>query len=218
MGPVRRRSWFRVVWVVGGVSAVAVAGLACGSKGGAPAAETQSGVATIVAMSQPDPIGDTATDDTTPKPTNEPRADIVGADAAYGPSGITFKMQVAQPTDPRTDPEWTSDNTYATWVVDTDLGGDPDYEIQYFVDDNRLMGNVSRPGENGRKVCDATAAIYGPGGYELTVDPTCLGNPAAFSYQARMFHDTNPVSDDDSTVASDTAPNTGWSPPVRNNG
>ncbi len=217
MGPVHRRSWFRVVWVVGGVSVVAVAGLACGSKGGPPAAETQSGVATIVAMSQPDPIGDTATDDTPPKPITKPQADIVGADAVYGPTGITFKMQVAQPTDPRSDPEWTSDNTYASWVLDTDLGGNPDYEVQYFVDDHQLMGNVSRPGENGRQVCDATAASYGPGGYEVTVDPACLGNPAAFSYQAGVFYDTNPVPDD-STVVSDSAPDTGWSAPVRNNG
>jgi len=199
------------------VVAVVAWGLARGSKGGTPPAGTQAGVATVVAMSQPDRVGDTTTDDQKPKPIAKPQADIVGADAAYGRSGITFKMQLAEPTDPRNGPEWASDNTYADWSVDTDLGGDPDYEIQYFVEDGKLTGDVSRPGENGRKVCDSTSAIYGPGGYEVTVDPACLGNPVAFAYRVRMLYDTNPATDD-STVASDTAPNTGWSAPVRNNG
>ena len=40
---------------------------------------------------------------------------------------------------------------------------------------------------------------------------------ASFTYRAQMLYDTNP-SDDDSTVAADTAPDTGWSAPVRSNG
>ena len=222
MGQGRHRAWFRVVWIVVGVNVVIAAGALAwgagvfgGGKAARPADRTQAG-AVVVAMSLPDPAGDTA-DDTSRKPVAEARADIVGADAGYGPGGIRFAMQVAQPTDPRSDVRWMADGTYAMWAVDTDGDSAADYEIQYFNDDGELTGSVSRPGQYGAQVCGVSTATYDTHGYEVTVDPACLGRPASFTYRAQMLYDTNP-SDDDSTVAADTAPDTGWSEPVRSNG
>jgi hypothetical protein len=160
-----------------------------------------------------DPAGDTFVDGTQ-KPITESRADIVRTGAAYGPGGLTFTMQVQTPTDPRQDKKWAGESTYALWAVDTTGDGNPDFEIQYYFDSGSLGASVDRPGDaNGPSVCDVSAATYGPDGYSVTVDPACLGNPAAISYRATLYYDTNPK-DDNADVASDIAPNGGMSFPV----
>jgi hypothetical protein len=160
-----------------------------------------------------DPAGDTFADGTH-KPLAEPRADIVRAAAVYGPDAITLTLQVRQPTDPRQDARWASDSTYVAWEVDTNGDGVPDYEVQYYLDGGAITGEVGRPGDAaGPTLCDASAAGYGADGYWATVPAACLGNPAAFTFQATIYYDLNPK-DDNGDVASDAAPDSGRSPPV----
>jgi len=90
----------------------------------------------------------------------------------------------------------------------------PDFEIQYYYDAGSFGGSVDRPGDAAApSVCGVSAATYGPDGYSVTVDPACLGNPAAVAFSATMYYDTNPKNDN-ADVASDVAPNGGMSFPV----
>ena len=173
-----------------------------------PAAANREGQR--VAMT--DPAGDTVVDGTT-HPIKEARADIVRATGVYRSDGIVFAMQVQQPTDPRTDARWAGDSTFAAWFLDTNGDRTADYEIQYSVYGGRLGGTVTRAGQDGKALCDASAAGYGPDGYVVAVDPACLGNPASFSYAVTLYYDTNPK-DDNAEVASDVAPNGGMSFPI----
>jgi len=161
-----------------------------------------------------DPAGDTFVSDSR-KPITEPRADIVSAGATYAPGGVTFTLQVRQPDDPRTDPKWASDATYIAWDVDTNGDGRPDFEVQYSWDGKEFGGSVIHPGDDDSvpDVCEATSAGYGAAGYSVTIDPACLGNPAALSFSATTYYDTNPK-DDNAPVASDVAPDGGMSFPV----
>jgi hypothetical protein len=171
----------------------------------AAAAGNQSGSVT-------DPAGDTFVDGTT-KPIREDRADIVRAGAAYGPGGIRFTMQLQQPDDPLQDKNWAADTTFVMWSVDTDGDGKPDYDIQLARDGAGLVGVVSRSGDTGPAVCDASGAAYGADGFSAVVDPGCLGNPVAFAFRATTYYDANPKNDN-ADVASDVAPNGGLSFPV----
>jgi hypothetical protein len=51
----------------------------------------------------------------------------------------------------------------------------------------------------------------------VTLDPACIGNPRSFSYRATVFYDTNSA-DESGVVATDAAPNGGWSKGVTTNG
>jgi hypothetical protein len=160
---------------------------------------------------QDDPTGDTVVDGTT-NPIKEGRADIVQAGAGYQPGKIILAMQVAQPTDPRKDAKWAGDSTFVSWSLDTNGDGKPDFDIQYYFDGEQLGGTVSRAGTED-VACETTDASYSPGGYALAVAPSCLGDPASFSYRVTMFYDTNPK-DANADVASDVTPNGGLSFPV----
>ena len=165
------------------------------------------------ASSLTDPAGDTTVDGTS-DPIKEGRADIVRAGAYYTSNQIILAMQLAQPTDPRTDSHWTGDSTFASWSLDTNGDGKSDYDVQFFFDEGQIGGTVSRPGSNGPDVlCDVTQAAYNADGYGVTVDPSCVGNPASFTYRLEMNYDTNPK-DENADVAFDATPNGGWSFPV----
>jgi hypothetical protein len=181
----------------------------------APAVTTSSGPNGVVRNGGKlgDPKGDTFIDGTQ-DPIKEARADIIRARAVYQPGAIALGMQVDQPTDPRTDDRWASEATFATWSLDTNGDGTPDFEVQYFVHEGQFGGSVSRPGAaDGGVVCDVSAADYGPEGYSVAFPSSCIGEPASFSYRVTMLYDTNPK-DENADVASDVAPNGGMSFPV----
>jgi hypothetical protein len=124
-------------------------------------------------------------------------------------------MQLQRPADPRSDATWTGDSTFALWTVDTNGDTKPDYEIQLSRDGADLVAVVSPAGADTGlpAVCDDATAAYGPDGYSVTVDPACLGNPPAVAYRVTMYYDTNPKNAN-ADVASDVAPDGGWSFPV----
>jgi hypothetical protein len=160
-----------------------------------------------------DPAGDTFVDGTQ-APIKEGRADIVRSRAVYEPGKVTFVVQVDQPSDPSKDERWAGDSTFASWSVDTNGDGNPDFDVQYFIDAGAYGGVVSKPGAaEPEVVCKVDTAGYGPEGYSVTVPSFCLGDPASFQYRVTMYYDTNPK-DENADVASDVAPNGGQSFPI----
>ena len=160
-----------------------------------------------------DPTGDTFVDGTQ-APIKEGRADIVRSRAVYEPGKVAFVIQVDQPSDPSKDERWAGESTFASWSVDTNGDGKPDFDVQYFIDEGVYGGVVSKPGAAEPEiVCEVDTAGYGPEGYSVTVPSSCLGDPASFQYRVTIYYDTNPK-DENADVASDVAPNGGQSFPI----
>jgi hypothetical protein len=161
-----------------------------------------------------DPAGDTFVDGT-PDPITAAPADVVRAGATYEPGAITFAYAVGQADDPRTDPKWASESTYAAFDIDTNGDGKPDFEVQYSYDGKAFAGEVIRPGDadSAPPVCDAAGAGYQSGAYWVTIPPSCIGDPPSFTFRLTTYYDTNPKNDN-ADVASDVAPNGGMSFPV----
>jgi hypothetical protein len=160
-----------------------------------------------------DPAGDAFVDGTQ-DPIKEGRADIVRSRAVYQPGSITFGMQVDQPSDPGKDERWAGESTFANWSIDTNGDGTIDFDVQYFIDEGKFGGAVSKPGSAEPEiVCEVDTAGYGPDGYSVTIPSSCLGDPASFQYRVTMYYDTNPK-DENADVASDVAPNGGLSFPI----
>ena len=173
--------------------------------------------ATSVPPSQTDRTGDVV-DARTRKPAGNPRADIVRAGAVSGPSDLTLALLVERPFDPRKDPRWAVDTTYAQWEIDTNGDSAPDFEVQYFLDGEENLGaSVTRSGNGGEAACAVRSALYSADTYRVTLNPACIGNPRSFSYRAKVFYDTNSA-DESGVVATDATPDRGWSKGVTNNG
>ena len=159
-----------------------------------------------------DKSGDTVGDGTG-QPMAQGRADIVRTIADYTAKAIVLTAQVAQPVDPRQDPNWASDSTYLAFDLDTTGDGTPDFEVQYYLDSGAPMAEVSRAGDTtGASLCAAEAG-YTADGYTVAIDPACLGGPTSFTYRATIYYDTDPqnANSDDAT---DVAPDAGLSPSV----
>lgn len=164
------------------------------------------------------PLEDNAGDpvvEGTDKRRDEGRADIVRTQAAYTASLIALNVETAQNVDPTRDGKWRSSSTFQAWELDVDGDAKVDFEVQYLFheEDGTVAAGVSRVGDvETDSVCEAQAQ-YWPGGYAIGFDPACVGSPAAFSYRAKMYFDTDPANAD-AEVLTDTAPNGGLSRPV----
>jgi hypothetical protein len=162
------------------------------------------------------PLDDTAGDpvvDGTGKRQGENRVDIVRTRAAYTPSIIALIVETAQNVNPTTDPGWRSSSTFQSWELDVNDDGKADFEVQYLFDEDTVAAGVSHVGDvETDSVCEAEAQ-YWSGGYAIAFDAACVGSPAAFSYRAKTYFDTDPANPD-ADVLIDTAPNGGLSRPV----
>ena len=140
-----------------------------------------------------DPAGDPIDADTGNR-VSEPRADITAASVEYQRKRITFRLQVSQPTDPKTDPGWPQEASTAAWGVDVDNDQQPDYLAALYVVDQQggqPEGEVASLRED-KPPCAASVSFNGEQGYELNFDPACIGSPASFSWGAVMSYDTDP--------------------------
>ncbi len=158
-----------------------------------------------------DPAGDTVNDDTG-APLDVPQADILASSIRATTGGITLNVRVRRPTDPRSDRAWDGE-TGADWMLDTTGDGQADFEADYFTEEGRILGEVTRATDNENEpvLCPASAAFDPDGGYSLVVDRACIGNPQTIAYTAELWYDTNPA-DDASPTGDDLAPDTGMSP------
>ena len=138
----------------------------------------------------------------------EARADLTYASATYRPDRIYLVASVAQPTDPRIDPNWADGASVDAWAIDTDGDDTPEYVVSLGASQGKLIGVVS-PGPNfDQPVACSVSPAFSPTGYSysVTFSPSCIGSPASFKWGAAMSYDTNPA-DPNAPVAEDAAPN-----------
>jgi len=193
--------------------AFSVAGLACmaGFMSPGPAAAA-TGPAAIT-----DPVGDTINRDTNVKLASA-STDIVSASVDSGAGGIVLSFRTQQMADPATDPNWASPNTFVSWQVDDNGDGKVDDLIRYSADRSApggIMADLthwSGPGVPAQH-CDAQAGFDPTAGYTLTINPACIGKPAAISYRVQLTYDTSPGATKP-PLAFDVAPDQGLAGPV----
>lgn len=186
-----------LVVVAGAVAVMKPKGVPARAQGPAPVTRTLS-----------DPVGDPFDGDD-PRP--EPRGDIVASTAEYQADRIVFTLKLTENSDPRTDPNWTSDLTFATWELDTTGDAKVDYAVQYAWDQGELYAIVTQPNQSGSAppLCQASAVGFTPDSqYAAVIDPACIGKPASFAYRATTSYDTN-VSDENAAFVTDAVPDKG---------
>ena len=159
-------------------------------------------------------------DDSTAKPIQEPRADLVRSSLSFQGSQIRLTAQVVQPTDPRTDRSWSGESTSVEWRIDTTGDGKADFYVDMYAESGKLTGDVLPPPKEGQEeaeadsICPVRQPEFSPEeGYSVVVDASCVGNPDGVGWQANFFYDQDPRNDQ-GIVATDWSPNKGLTPPV----
>lgn len=173
-----------------------LAGLAAAGLAVAPVA--------LASAPQSDPAGDTRNADK--QPVDAPAADIVSIQAEPTETDVVFRYTVSKPADPLTDPGWPSEDSYSDFWVDTDGDGEPNYDVEYGVDEGELYVIVVSTGDEDTPLCEGKAS-YVDSQYVAAVPKECLGNPASFSYRVDTSYAASP--DPSSPAAYDTAPDSG---------
>lgn len=136
-----------------------------------------------------------------------PAADITSVDVSKFADRLEMRYRVQGfAGDPLTDKNWTSDETYATFDLDTTKDGEADYSAEYGVLDGRLYVDVRKidGSEEPPVICKGE-----PGYLNNTVSAivplSCLGNPRDIAFQLSVVYDTDAASES-SKVAYDYAP------------
>jgi len=143
-----------------------------------------------------DPTGDVTDEDD--GPLTEARADVTAASVEYRPGEIVFGLNVAQPSDPRTDANWVGGDSFALWALDTNADQEADFLVSLVNADGVLGVVVFNP--------DMDPLCFGSGSYDgaaygAVIPANCVGNPATFGWGAGIFYKTA-----NGTVAVDGAP------------
>ena len=150
----------------------------------------------------PDPTGDTFREGSGGDvPVDEPRADLVAFCASYDDE-LRLEMEVAEPTDPASNPGWEH-GTALYWFIDTD-GDGYDQAVVYTAPEGDARAEVVRIDADGSEesLCDGEAA-YRDGRYlvagidsdECLIDPGGRLDVAAISMYATTDHVAMDVSD-----------------------
>jgi len=181
-------------------------------SGGASPTGTPTAGPGVPTVTVTDPSGDPVVDGSG-KPAAVGRADIVRAMADYTARAVVLTAQVAQPVDPKQDPNWISDSTYVSWALDTNGDGVADFEVQYYLASGAPVADVSRAGDTSNTPLCSAEAGYTADGYTVAIDPACLGGPATVSFRVTTYYDTDPKNTN-SDVATDVSPDGGLSRPV----
>jgi hypothetical protein len=164
-----------------------------------------------------DPVGDVINRETNDK-LQSPATDIVSTTIDSGAQGIVLTFKTQEAPDPATDAHWASPNTFVSWQVDSTGDGKVDDLIRFSLDRDtagHIVGDLthwSGPGQPA-KHCDVPATYNPTTGYTLTIQPSCMGNPAAISYRVQLTYDTNP-SGTKPPLAFDVVPDQGLAGPV----
>jgi hypothetical protein len=132
-----------------------------------------------------DPKGDVTDEDD--NPLAEARADVTTASVEYRPGEIAFSLNVAQPVDPRTDPNWTDGNSFGLWVLDTNADKEPDYAVMLVYYNDVLGAGVVKPDDLTNVLC-VGSAVYENSTYTAVIGSDCVGNPGSFSWGGGIFY------------------------------
>jgi hypothetical protein len=169
-------------------SLLAVASLAAPAR----AATYRADIVTSIS----DPKGDVTDEDDAPL--TEARADVTAATAEYRPGEIAFTLNVAQASDPRTDPNWADGGSFALWALDTNADQEADYLVT-LVTANGILGSVVLNTDM-EPLCPGSGTFDGIS-YGAVIASGCVGNPASFGWGAGIYYKTA-----NGTVAVDGAP------------
>jgi hypothetical protein len=143
------------------------------------------------ASSITDARGDVTTDDDPAQPLNEARADVTAASADYRPGEIAFTLNVAQPTDPRTDPNWKDGASFALWGLDTSGDKNADYLVSLVTVQGVLISGVVGASDPNTVLCFGSGSFDGTT-YGAVIASSCVGNPAQFNWGGGMVYAPNP--------------------------
>ncbi len=149
-----------------------------------------------------DPTGDSSPPD--------PRADITSASMNYWRDAITVTVNVAQWTDPATDPGWSNGSAGIGWDFDVNADGAADFHAVFSKSGGSLVGfvgNVQHVGGFPAQYCNADAVAVNPG-YRLSFPAACIGSPSSVGFAATFAYESN------GTTSEDRAPDAGFLPPA----
>jgi hypothetical protein len=141
------------------------------ASAGTHAVHDPNGPATLSKGSVTDPRGDAG----------DSRADITRVSASYNATTVSLSLKVVQPTNPKTDPAWTSDNgaAGAQWGIDTTGDENPEYVAFFEAGANgRLVADIVGNNDDftAGQVCKGAAPRYTRGTYIVTAPASCLGS------------------------------------------
>ena len=145
-----------------------------------------------------DPKGDVT--DVDDAPLSEARADVTAASVEYRPGEIAFTLNVAQPSDPRTDANWVDGASFALWGLDTNADQDADFLVSLVAVNGLVVPGVVKPSNMEEVLCLGSGTFDGAT-YGAVIPSSCVGNPASFGWGGGMFYTTA-----DGTQAVDGAP------------
>src|SRR5262249_37701403 len=122
---------------------------------------------------------------------------------SYNASQITLSLQLAQPTDPRTDPVWNGENNLADieWGLDTNGDGFPNAIAIYSAGfDGQISADIARVSNGGfsfiigggpnDQQCRGTTGSFDGTNYTITAPTNCIQNPARIEAVAGMEIDS----------------------------
>jgi hypothetical protein len=138
-----------------------------------------------------DAKGDVTTDDEPGQLLNEARADVTAASADYRPGEIALTVNVAQPTDPRTDPNWKGGASFALWGIDTNNDKDSDYLVSLVNVQGVLISGVVGAADPTTVLCFGSGTFDGTT-YGAVISSGCVGNPASFNWGGGMVYNPTP--------------------------
>jgi hypothetical protein len=144
-----------------------------------------------------DRAGDVTDEDD--NPLTEARADVTSASVEYRPGEIAFTLTAAQPSDPRTDPNWVDGESFALWLLDTNADQDPNYAVMLVYYNGILGAGVVSPSDMTKVLC-LGSGVYDNGTYQVVIGADCVGRPASFYWGGGIFYKNNGI------VAIDGAP------------
>ncbi len=172
-------SWgSRIVW--GRVSTVVIAATLSVAGFSATGAAAKAAAPFTPPSTVLDPAGDVPL----------PQGDILAAGFAATSTSLVFGMQVAQPTDPATDPSWVQGFAFAYWQIDTTNDGIPDDLVQMGPDENGTTPlRLFAPTPHGLDiVCNGVANYVADYGYTLSFAKKCMPASLTFRFQAALSY------------------------------
>ena len=139
----------------------------------------------------------------------DPRADVTSASlTAAGDGDITVTLTVREFADPFDDVDWLVSGTSPTWLLDVDLDGREDARAAVWQEHGTLAGGVFDAA--GTIVCGGEASVVAVAAeYRLRFDRLCVGNPSMLQWRASLRGGPGQL------PRVDSAPDAGWSGPVR---
>jgi len=124
-------------------------------------------------------------------------ADLTSASASDNGTTLTFTAQTVAMQDPYTNANWTNDDTYIGWQLDTNGGTDPNYEVYFQVNpDGTPDGELAFEFSGDPISCAVTLTYSATAGYQASLAAACLPGVTSFAWNVFTNYDTEPMTVD----------------------